>query len=102
VSKHNIAMPIANNPYVVDTAGIGRRILLLPREISKPTCRHIEKSADSIVVAATSRANENDKHRRSHKAMKGGTLNSGYAYWINIKLKPLANAAREQKTYANY
>jgi hypothetical protein len=40
--------------------------------------------------------NENDKYRRSHKSAKGGTLNYIYAYWINTKLKPLANAARER------
>jgi hypothetical protein len=34
VSKHNIAKPTANNLFVVDTAGIERRILPLPGEVS--------------------------------------------------------------------
>ena len=33
----------------VDVAGINRRIMLLPGEVSKTTCSHMEKSADTIV-----------------------------------------------------
>jgi hypothetical protein len=34
VSKHNIAKPVANIPITVDVPGIGRRIMLLPGEVS--------------------------------------------------------------------
>ena len=34
---------------IVDAAGINRRIMLLPGEVSKTTCSHMEKSADTIV-----------------------------------------------------
>jgi hypothetical protein len=57
--------------------------MLLPREISQVTCSPIEKSAESIVVVETSPG----KPGRSHSAMKGGTLNSGYAYWISTIAK---------------
>ena len=54
VSKHNIAKLATNNLFIVDTAGIGRRIMLLPREVSQATCSYTEKSAESIVIVDTS------------------------------------------------
>jgi hypothetical protein len=37
VSNHNITKPLTNNPFIVDTTGIVKRIMLLPREISLTT-----------------------------------------------------------------
>ncbi len=38
VSKHIIIKPVTNNLYFVDASGIGRKIMLLPGEVSTTTC----------------------------------------------------------------
>jgi hypothetical protein len=48
VSKHIFAKPLTNKRFCVDAAGLGRRISVLPGEIS--ACRERgEKSAEVIV-----------------------------------------------------
>jgi hypothetical protein len=50
VSKHIFAKPLTNKRFCVDAAGLGRRISVLPGEIS--ACRvQGEKSAEAIVAA---------------------------------------------------
>jgi hypothetical protein len=47
--------PTNNDPILVDAAGIDRRIMLLPGEVSITTRGIVEKSADAVVVVDTSR-----------------------------------------------
>jgi len=66
ISKHNIATSIFFH-FIVDTAGIGKRKMLLPGEVSVTTCSITEKSAEVVVIMETSCE---QKPQKPHEVMK--------------------------------